>query len=146
MILATLKSVFSTDRRFNRDVLWNVGSLAVLGLSGVVINVVIARDPHYGDDALGVFNQVFAFYIVLAQIAVGGVHLSALKHISHNQDDSQKCAAIASSALLLATGLAFVVCVGVYLARDLAGEIWKSPARGYRNRLNRAGGAAFFDQ
>jgi len=127
MLTAKLKSVFSADRRFNRDVLWNVGSLAVLGLSGVVINVMIARDPDYGDDALGVFNQVFAFYIVLSQIAVAGVHLSALKHVSHNQDDREKCAAISSAAFILAGVMGLVVCGAAFLLRDWVGYFWKSP-------------------
>lgn len=88
---------------FNRDVLWNVGSLGVLALGGVVINLVIIR--FEGEAALGVFNQVYAFYIVLSQIGVGGLQHSALKHISYHQEDLDRCADITSAALLLVGAL-----------------------------------------
>lgn len=127
MFLDQLKSVLTTDRRFNRDVLWNIAGLAVLAGAGVAINVVIARDPAYGDAALGVFNQVFALYIVLAQFAVAGVHLSALKYISHNQDDPKRCAAISSSAVLLSIAMAGMVCAALYLGRHVVGAFWQSP-------------------
>ena len=125
-ILARLKNVVTADRRFNRDVLWNVASLGVLGVAGVAINVVIARDPAYGENALGVFNQVFAFYIVLSQFAVAGVHLSALKYVSHSQDDPAKCSAISSAALLLSTAMALVVSLAAFLLRDAVGALWQS--------------------
>jgi len=122
------RSATPDDRRFNRDVLWNVVSLAVLAGAGVVVNVVIARAPGYGPDALGVFNQVFAFYIVLSQIAVGGLHLSALKHIAHHQDDPRRRAAICAAALLLAGGLAGAVSLAIFLLREPVAAAWGSPA------------------
>jgi hypothetical protein len=57
--------------RFRRDVAWNVASIAVLGVSGIALNAIIART--YDAAALGVFNQVMAAYILFSQLAVGGV-------------------------------------------------------------------------
>lgn len=125
MELSKITSIFSVDRRFNRDVGWNVGSLAILGVSGIVVNAVILR--YQGTDALGVFNQVFAIYIILSQLGVGGVHLSALKHVSHNQQDLPKCAVICTAALLLAAGLSGVICTLAYLLRGAAGAVLESP-------------------
>ncbi|MBX7244598.1 MAG: oligosaccharide flippase family protein [Candidatus Sumerlaeaceae bacterium] len=114
--------------RFTRDVLWNVGSLAILGASGLIVNAVIlaARGP----DALGVFNQVFAFYIVLSQIAVGGLQFSALRHCSYVQDDREECARIASSALALVAMAGVVVCAGLFAARHWIGRVLDSPGVG----------------
>ena len=126
MILDKLKTVFAADRRFNRDVLWNIASLGVLGVAGVIINVLIARDDRYGDEALGVFNQVFAFYIILSQFAVAGVHLSALKYVSHHQDDRAKCGEISSAALMLSALMAAGVCIVTYLFRGVIGAWWDS--------------------
>jgi O-antigen/teichoic acid export membrane protein len=125
MLIKQLKSYLAFDRRFSRDVFWNIGSLAILSVSGIVINTVVVR---YGRaEALGVFNQVYAFYILLAQIGVGGVHLSVLKYISHSQDDSDRRAAIYTAALLLTSLLGLVVCLPVYFARGWAGYLLDSP-------------------
>lgn len=113
------------SNRFGRDVLWNVGSLAVLGVSGIVINCVIM--VFAGIEALGIFNQVFAFFIVASQFAVGGLQTSALKHCSYVQDDLDECAKIASSAMMLTAVLSGVVCMALFYASPLAGRILQSP-------------------
>src|SRR5262245_19467502 len=60
--------------KFGKDVIWNLGSLALLGASGVLINTIIAS--YQSPASLGIFNQAFAFYIVLSQFAVGGMQFS----------------------------------------------------------------------
>jgi O-antigen/teichoic acid export membrane protein len=101
--------------QFNQDVLWNIASLGFLAFGGVLINLVIIR--FRGEDALGVFNQVFAIYIVLSQIGVGGLQHSALKHISYHQDDRARCADITTSALILVTAITLpMIAAGTLLA------------------------------
>ncbi|MCB0317463.1 MAG: oligosaccharide flippase family protein, partial [Bdellovibrionales bacterium] len=95
--------------KFSTDLIWNFGSLAVLGGAGIVINIIIAS--YAGSDALGVFNQVFAIYIFLSQICVGGVHFSLLKEVSYAQDDIEHCARICTSALALSAIISFVICI-----------------------------------
>ena len=70
------------SKKFTSDLIWNFFSLGILACSGIIINIFIAR--YYGSSYLGVFNQVFAIYILLSQFAIGGVHFSTLKHISYN--------------------------------------------------------------
>lgn len=125
MPLAFLKRTSGDDRRFGRDVLWNIGSLVVLGVSGVVINIIIAR--FQGRAALGVFNQVFAFYIVLSQLAVGGLQFSVLQKVSYHQDDRRACAHIVTSALILVAVASSLVCLVAFLGRHLAGRLLESP-------------------
>ncbi|MBN2303328.1 MAG: oligosaccharide flippase family protein [Anaerolineae bacterium] len=111
--------------KFNQDVLWNVASLGFLALGGVIINAIILRIR--GDVALGIFNQVYAVYIVLSQIGVGGLQHSVLKHISHHQDDLDRCADITTSALLLVAAITVPLGgLGLLLAGPL-GDLMDSP-------------------
>jgi len=121
----TLKHTLSPKQRFNRDVLWNVASLVVLGVSGIALYIIIGK--YRGAAALGVFNQVYAIYIVLSQLAVGGVHASVLKHVSHNQGNAEKCSHITSTALLLALLLSGLVCLAAYFGKAWAGRFLDSP-------------------
>lgn len=117
-----------TGRKFHIDLVWNLASLAVVGVSGALVNLLIAR--YLDQAALGVFNQVFALYIVLSQIAVGGVHLSVLMHVSHNQSDRRACGLITSAGLLLAFGLSLIICAAAAALHGVAGALLKSPAVG----------------
>lgn len=122
---AELKQSFSLRQRFNRDVIWNVASLGILGVAGIAWNIVIGK--FEGAAALGVFSKVYACYIFLSQIAVGGVHASVLKDISYNQDDPRKCADITLAGLMITLVLSSLVCLTAYVLRDLAGVVLKNP-------------------
>jgi O-antigen/teichoic acid export membrane protein len=109
--------------KFSTDVLWNLGSLALLGVSGVLINTIIA---HYqSPSSLGVFNQAFAFYIVLSQLAVGGMQFSIVKYLSHT-DDRDLMATVISSALVAITGTAVLVAAVAFLLTHYSGVLFKS--------------------
>ena len=112
--------------RFNRDVIWNTGSLAILSACGIIINIVIMSCR--GPQALGVFNQVVAFYIVISQIAVGGLQFSVLKHCSYEQDNPTECAVIVSSALMLVAFAGTIICTILFCLRDEIGRILESPS------------------
>jgi len=116
----------SIKHRFNRDVVWNTGSLAILSVCGIVINITIMACR--GPQALGIFNQVFAFYIVISQIAVGGLQFSVLKHCSYEQNNLIECASIASSALILVAFGGIIICVILFGLRDIIGGILDSPS------------------
>ena len=126
MDLLNLKDFFASSNRFNKDVLWNTASIAILGVSGIIINLVIIACR--GPQALGIFNQVFAFYIVISQIAVGGLQFSVLKHCSYEQDNLSECAAIASSALMLVAFAGIVICVILFGLKDVIGRTLDSPS------------------
>ncbi|MEM7582220.1 MAG: oligosaccharide flippase family protein [Acidobacteriota bacterium] len=115
-------------RKFQLDTLWNVASLAVLAASGILLNVVIARAA--GAEALGVFNQVFAIYIFLSQLSVGGIHLSVLKQVSHHVDDPQRCSRITVSALTACFALSTAVGLLTFGLGELVGRALGSPAVG----------------
>ncbi len=108
---------------FSTDVIWNLGSLALLGASGVVINSIIA--DYQSAASLGVFNQAFAFYMVLSQLAVGGMQFSIVKYLSHT-DDRDLMATVISSALLAITVTAVLVAVGAFLLAHYIGVLFES--------------------
>lgn len=124
--LTTFKESPLLNQRFNKDVLWNIGSLAILGASGIMINFAIMF--RQGSEALGIFNQIFAFYLVGSQIAVGGLQFSTLKHCSYEQNNLLECAKITSSALVLVAMGSLMVCAATYSLRNLIGRTLESPA------------------
>ena len=117
-----IHSYLLTDK-FSTDVLWNLGSLALLGASGVLINTIIAR--YQSPASLGVFNQAFAFYIVLSQLAVGGMQFSIVKYLSHT-DDRDLMATVISSALVAITVTAVLVAVVAFLFSHSIGVLFES--------------------
>ncbi|MBK8271248.1 MAG: hypothetical protein IPK83_24190 [Planctomycetes bacterium] len=110
MFFSKLRQTFSPSQRFNRDAIWNLGSLAVMAAAGISLNFLVALG-WTTKDALGVFNQVYAIYVVLSQLAVGGVHASVLKQVSYQQDDMRAASLSATSGLMLGAMLAGGVCL-----------------------------------
>lgn len=107
--------------RFTGDVLWNVGSLAFLALGGLLVNGLVVS--LRGVEALGVFNQIYAFYTILSQIGVGGVQFSVLKHVSYVQDNLDSASETTTVALILVLALTFPLCGLGVLAADRLGVL-----------------------
>lgn len=68
------------------------------GLSGLLSTLLIGA--CYGPAALGAFNIVYAFYIILSQVAAFGVHHSVLKHKDNFQNGEQIIAFRLSNTVL----------------------------------------------
>ena len=83
----------------DKAILWNIISLIILGISGVLINTLILL--FRGEEAVGIFNQAYAVYIVLSQIGVAGIQFSVLKQLSLTTGDLQTSGRITGGALLL---------------------------------------------
>lgn len=111
--------------RFSVGVLWNVGSLGILALGGIFTNVLIVSTR--GEDAFGVFSQVYALFLIAGQLGVGGLQFSVLQRVSYHQDDPAKCSAITSSALLLATVSASAIMAFMALAAPAISRLLTSP-------------------
>jgi O-antigen/teichoic acid export membrane protein len=92
--------------KFGQDVLWNIASYGVMALSGIAINVVVWA--AYSPETLGVFNQVFAIYVIASQFAVAGIHLSVVKHVAQYADQQEVYRTVNTTAILLAAGIAGV--------------------------------------
>lgn len=110
--------------RFQADVILNMASLAVAGVTGIFINFIISRS--FGEAALGSFNEVFACYVVITQIAVLGLHTSVLKSIAAHGDDRRTAASILAAALVPTVALALPCAVAFWLAGPLVGAVVNS--------------------
>ncbi|MBN1122372.1 MAG: oligosaccharide flippase family protein [Anaerolineae bacterium] len=127
--------------RFGQGVMWSVGSLGILAVGGVLMNLIIVR--FQGEEALGIFNQVYAIYIVLSQLGVGGLQFSVLKHVSHHQDDRDTCGDITTTALIIALLFSILVCLIVVLLARPVGNLFDSEGVG-QGLLFVAPGLLFF--
>ena len=76
------------DGKFLTDTAWNYAAFAVMAVTGVILNFFIAA--RLGIEVLGVFNQIYAIYIIVAQFAVFGVHDSAQKHNAEFMDPENR--------------------------------------------------------
>lgn len=127
-LLSLLRSRFRESPfggKFARDVLWNVASLFVLGVTGIVLTTGIGR--FYGPSELGVFQQVFVLYMILSQLATGGIHLSVLRYVPQYVERRDICNCLVSSAIATTALLAITICAVAYVARPLVGSLFGSP-------------------
>jgi O-antigen/teichoic acid export membrane protein len=115
----------SLNRRFYADVVWNLGSLAVIAVGGIAINVLIAR--YYGPEILGAFGQTLALFAIVAQGAVGGFALGLLHHLPGVSKDRDQIKQIFGSALYPAMALGFVVAAATFVSADFIGSYLESP-------------------
>jgi O-antigen/teichoic acid export membrane protein len=120
---ATLRRLLSG--RFGRDVLWNLASLVVLAIGGVVMNMLLVA--LRGEVALGVFNQMFALYLVISQLGVGGLQHSTLKHVSYAQDNLTLVGDITLAALLIITLISLPLLILVWFVAPTFGTLLQSP-------------------
>jgi len=119
---------FWLQSKFLNDAAWNYGAFAVMAATGVILNFFIVG--YFGIEALGVFNQIYALYVVAAQFAVMGFHDSAQKHTSQMDAKPENIGVVSAAALLLATGFGLISALGVYLLSHLVGVLADSQAVG----------------
>ena len=110
--------------KFKMDFLVNLISVFVLGVSGVVVNIVIAR--FYSDTDLGVFNQTYAIYVIFSQLALVGIQVSVLKHIAQYSQEKMECDRIFTSAFFLCFLSASFIVFLLFLSKGLIGDLLKS--------------------
>lgn len=116
------------DGKFLTDTAWNYATFAVMATTGVILNFFIAA--RLGIEALGVFNQIFAVYTVMAQFAVFCVHDSAQKHNAEFMDDTQELDVISAGAIWISATFGLVTALGVFLLSGPMGQLVDSPAVG----------------
>jgi O-antigen/teichoic acid export membrane protein len=117
-----LRQLFAA--KLTRDFAWTFGSVAVLGVSGILVNILVVatRDAS----ALGVFNLTYAVYIVASQLASYGVHYSALRHAAILQENREESGRMLFTAMLLALGLGAVASVALGFAAPLSRWVFGS--------------------
>jgi O-antigen/teichoic acid export membrane protein len=108
-----------------QDIIWNVVSYGIMAVCGVALNFIIANS--YGSAVLGVYNQVYAVYIVVSQFSAVGIHLSVLKYVSEFAHDEHKHRVVAASGLITSVVFGLLTCVVLWFIRGWIGDLMKSP-------------------
>jgi O-antigen/teichoic acid export membrane protein len=126
MLPPSIRRLLLGEASFRRDVLWNVAGLGVVATSGILVNITIL--VFLGSEPLGSFNQAFAVYIIVTQLAVGGLQFSVLRHVSQAQDDPVACHAYTSAALVLVTLVAVPLAALLYSSCHAIGNALDSQA------------------
>jgi O-antigen/teichoic acid export membrane protein len=123
-VIENLLKKLPVSKKFSTDVAWNMSGFAVMGACGILINIFIAK--YYDASALGVFNQVYAVFILFSQLSVAGIHLSVLKNVAQFSTNRGKTDAIFSASIYLTAAMSFVVFMIVFFLRDFFGYIFNS--------------------
>lgn len=106
--------------KLSLDLGCNLAAFLLAGTCGIVLNILIGR--HYGSSELGVFNQVYAVFILFSQLAVGGIHHSVLRGASRPGADSAALSSTLQGAMVAGAVLAgLVTTVYVLLAKPIGG-------------------------
>ncbi len=103
------------------DILLNAAGVAVAGLVGLGMFFLIGA--RYGAPVLGVFNKVFAVYLVAAQISSFGLPVSALRRLAPLRNDGPACRTALWGALLAAVPAIGLVAGGLWLAAPFLGRL-----------------------
>ncbi len=109
-------------------ILWNMASFGIIAGVGLGLNFVVAF--YYDVAVLGIFNQVYAIYILFSQVAVGGVHLSVLKSVSQSHTELDRVKQIFSSGFLLTLLTSMFFAITAYAMSDYFGVALGSPEVG----------------
>lgn len=111
--------------KLSQDILWTIGSFAILAASGIFINIVVAY--FRGAEALGIFNQAYSVYIVVSQIAAFGVHYSVLRSAAYHDSNREELGSILLSGLVPALLLGILFAGLTLLAEPLFARLLSAP-------------------
>jgi O-antigen/teichoic acid export membrane protein len=101
--------------KFAADSVINIVSVFFLGVCGLLLNFIIAR--KYGAPTLGIFNEVYALYIVFSQFAALGVQVSSLKHTAQHATDRAECGGLITAAFIVVSVSATLFSLILFLLR-----------------------------
>lgn len=70
--------------KFGTNVIWNLISFGLASVIAILLNLIIIN--VYDEEILGVYNQNYALFMIISQLAVGGIHLSVLSNTKVKND------------------------------------------------------------
>lgn len=83
--------------KLNINVIWNVISVFVIAICGLILNIVIGR--YYGVQAIGYFNLIASYFIIGSLAISSGIHFSILHYIPLHTNDKKTCSKIIGSSI-----------------------------------------------
>lgn len=106
------------------DYSWNFISLGILAASGILINLIILN--FFSVDALGIFNQTYALFVIFSQLSVLGIHYSVLKRSSEVTEERQEYKNIFLGGVLAVFICASTVTIIFYASSSLFSKVLDS--------------------
>lgn len=116
------------EKKFLTDTAWNYGAFGLMASVGAILNFFIAA--WFGVEVLGVFNQVYAIFVVTAQFAAMGLHDSVQKHVAELDHDPGQVHVVSISALTLAGITGSLVAGGIFVLSNPIAWLLDSDAVG----------------
>ncbi|MEO0601904.1 MAG: oligosaccharide flippase family protein [Myxococcota bacterium] len=110
------------------DTLANLAAFGVMAVSGVTLNLLVVALS--GQAALGVFNQVYAVYVVTSMLAVFGVHDAVHRETAAHPGDVARQRASLSSGLAVAAGTGALGALALLALAEPIGWLAGSPEVG----------------
>jgi len=123
-----LRSAHKLEKKFLTDTAWNYVAFALMALVGVILNFFIAA--WFGVEVLGVFNQIYAIFVVMTQLAVLGLNDSVQKHIAELDHDPKEMRYVLAPALTLAAIFGSLVAGSIFALSGLVGLMLDSATVG----------------
>lgn len=87
------------NKGFNITLILNYMSLGLMAISGLLMNTVIAA--YYGAEVLGIFSETYAWYLIISQLAVWGIHMAIVKMVPEETDDKKRGAVLKTGLILV---------------------------------------------
>jgi O-antigen/teichoic acid export membrane protein len=115
----------NTAAKFNSDLIWNVVCFGFIAAAGILLNILLVK--CYDKNALGVFNQVYAVYLLLSQLAVAGIHLSVQYYVPKHQFEKHNVVQILQSAIYTSTITSIITILAGYAMAGFIAELLNSP-------------------
>ena len=120
-----IPSINSLNADTKKSLLWNLGSYALIAISGIGMNIIILI--FFNSIGLGYFSQVYSFYIVASQFSILGIHLSVLQAVSRYESQKNIVDQICSSGLVLTLISSLILIALVFFTKGSLANLLKSP-------------------
>lgn len=108
-------------KKTKKGLLVNYFSVAIMAASGLIMTSAVRY--FYDSSSLGIFNESYAWYMILSQVSVWGIHMSVLKYIPEQRTDEEKGEVLISSllaSLMISLPLLLILEIIVWLLYNLA--------------------------
>ena len=119
-----MSAIDYTKFKLGPGISWNLVSLVFIGAAGLTLNIIVAA--VYGAAILGALHQTLAIYLIISQLAAGGLYFSVLSYLPMNVGNKLQCRAIVLSAVISSGIIASTVAVITYYLADTVGLLISS--------------------
>ncbi|MBT6158518.1 MAG: oligosaccharide flippase family protein [Candidatus Marinimicrobia bacterium] len=99
--------------KFVGDSLLTTISHAFIGISGLIINTIVAI--HYGANGLGIFSQGLSVYMLVSLFSTFGIHISTQKYASQYSNNPEQLRSILINSIIAVVMMSTVVMGTFYL-------------------------------